>query len=211
MLEVVIMEVKEFKDEKNKEVIKNKIKQFLMKVPRKLKAFSNAFDWYLMTSIAIYTTMIVFLLTYDPNDGNRRFLYGVRKNETKVVEHNIKSEKFRKRIEKCLQNINECFIKAEINAKKMLFCNDDVKENFYKTKNNININFSDFENSKNLKKTDKDYYEKIQEAIKELVKYYEQRINDHAYEIIEDFKHAKKDECKIGNKELEINIYLNMK
>jgi hypothetical protein len=135
----------------------------------------------------------------------------LRKNETKAVEHNIKSEKFRKRIEKCLQNMNECFIEAKINAKTMLFCNDDVKENFYKTKNNININFSDFENSKNLKKTDKDYYEKIQEAIKELAKYYEQRINDHAYEIIKDFKHAKKDECKIGNKELEINIYLNMK
>jgi hypothetical protein len=205
------MEFKEFKEEKNKEVIKNKIKQLLVKVPRKLKAFGDAFDWYLITSIAVYTTMIVFLLTYDPNDGNRRFLYGLRKNETKVVEHNIKSEKFRKRLERCLENVNECFIEAEIKAKTMLFCNDDVKENFYKTKNNININFSDFEKSKNLKRTDKDYYEKIQEAIKELAKYYEQRINDNVYEIIEDFKHAKKDECKIGNKELEINIYLNMK
>jgi hypothetical protein len=205
------MEFIEFKEEKNKEVIKNKIKQLLVKVPRKLKAFGDAFDWYLMTSIAVYTTMIVFLLTYDPNDGNRRFLYGLRKNETKAVEHNIKSEKFRKRLERCLENVNECFIEAEIKARKRLVCNDYVKENFYITKNNVTINFSDLEKLRNLKKSDSDYYEKIQEAIKELAKYYEQRINDHAYEIIKDFKHAKKDECKIGNKELEINIYLNMK
>jgi len=203
----------EFKEEKNKEVvIKNKIKQLLVKVPRKLKAFGDAFDWYLITSVAVYTTMIVLLFTYDPNDGNRKFLYGLRKNETKAVEHNIKSEKFRKRIEKCLQNMNECFIEAEIKARTALVCNDYVKENFYRTRNNININFSDLENLKNLKKTDNDYYEKIKETIKELAKYYEQRTKDNAYEIIKDFKHVKNyDECKITNKELEINIYLNMK